>query len=369
MIKDRAEQLRVLHLIYDHPGNPWCGGGGAGRTWAINDILSKRHDISVFCGAFPGAEPQDFPYKVRFLGQAKRYVESRINYILESRKVDARPFDLIVEEFSYYAPIFSRFSGQPMVTVLQGRHGLSALRFRGMYGLVSLVSEYFVLPFRRSVIVVSEHLRPAVHSNARVAVIGQGADIPDDLPPSAEEYVLFLGRLDVWHKGLDILLKAWAQIPLAMQNAMPLHIIGGGNEVEIHDLITSTGVKNVHFKGRLDHREALAAIKRAAFLCMPSRMEGSPLVLYEAFALGKPVIGTSIPAMKGLIPNGIAGLKVPPEDPEALANAIESLLTDPDMRSRMAKGALQIGKEFRWDKIAEAQERFYLETVELSKRK
>jgi len=337
MAMTTGQRLRILHFVYDHPDNPWVGGGGAGRTWHVNKFLSQRHDITVCCGAFPGAKPQDVPFKVRFMGNAERYVESRLKFVLKSRKVDVVPYDLIVEEFSFYAPIFSRFSNRPSVTILQSRHGLKALRYHPIYGFVSLISQYLVLPLRRSVIIVSEHLRPAVHPDALTAVIGQGADIPDNLPPSSEECVLFLGRLDVRIKGLDTLIKAWSLIP-PKRRLLPLHIAGGGDTAKIHHLINSMGSKGVHLIGHLNHKEALEAINKAAFVCIPSRDEGSPLVLYESLVLGKPVIGTSIPALKDLIPDGIAGYQVPPEDPEALSKAIETLIADPIVRSRMAEG-------------------------------
>jgi glycosyltransferase involved in cell wall biosynthesis len=367
MIMPAQERLKILHFVYDHPENPWCGGGGARRTWAINNILAERHDITILCGSFPGAVPQHISFKVRFLGRAKRYTESRLKFIWESRKMNLRQYDLIVEEFSYYAPIISRFPKQPAVTILHGHHGFKALRYRHIYGIVSLISEKLLLPFRRSIIIVSEHLRPVVHSAARIAVIGQGADIPKNLPPTCENYVLFLGRLDVWHKGIDILIKAWARLP-SSECSLPLQIVGGGDVRKVQALIESEGAKNVNLIGRLDHTSALSAIKRAAFICMPSRMEGSPLVLYEAFAIGKPVIGSSIPPIKALISHGIAGLLVPPEDPESLSMAIKSLMVDSGLRSRLARGAAEIGRAFNWNKVAEKQEQFYYETVGFYKR-
>ncbi|MBN1625854.1 MAG: glycosyltransferase family 4 protein [Deltaproteobacteria bacterium] len=360
---NKRDRLRILQLIYDHPDNPWCGGGGAGRAWAINNILAHHHDITVLCGGFPNAKPQDNPFKVRFFDKAKAYVESRVKFMQESRKIDPKPYDLVVEEFSYYAPIFSRFSCRPLVTILHGTHGLNALRYRGLYGILSMVSEYLLLPRRRSVIVVSEHLRPSVKRADRVLVIGQGAEIPDNLLPATEEYVLFIGRLDVWHKGLDTLINAWSRLPLDPPS-MPLYIIGGGDQKKIRTLINSAGADNIFILGRLDHAGAMSAIRKAAFLCMPSRMEGSPLVLYEAFALGKPVIASSIPAFDGLVQHEVNGLLVSPENPYELAKAIGKMIADVDLRSHLSRGAFEKGKEFNWDKIAEMQEKFYLETVE-----
>ena len=177
--------MKILHFCYDHPDNPWVGGGGAGRTWHVNKYLSKKHDITVLCGGFPGAVQKGEPFHVSFLGSAKKYVESRLKYVWNSRRVDTSSYDLVVEEFSYYAPIFSRFRGKPAVTIIQSNHGLSALGFHPVYGVVSLISQYLVLPYRKNVIIVSEHLRPAVNKAVCTATIGQGAEIPEELPPAS----------------------------------------------------------------------------------------------------------------------------------------------------------------------------------------
>ncbi|MFC1840471.1 glycosyltransferase family 4 protein [Thermodesulfobacteriota bacterium] len=361
MVK-KKNKLRILQLIYDHPDNPWCGGGGAGRAWAINNILSKKHDITVCCGGFPGARRKDEPYDIRFLGRSKHYIVSRLKFILGCLKINIESYDLVVEEFSYYAPIFLRSSRRPLVTVLQGQHGLKALRYRGIYGLVSLFSEYITLRTRRSVIIVSEHLRSITHPKALVVVIGQGAEVPERLPENSEEYVLYLGRLDIWHKGLDILIEAWSKIS-SEDKKFPLVIAGGGDVPRIKRLIEKYDAEKISLLGRLTYNEAMDAIRRSAFVCLPSRMEGSPLVLYEAYSLGKPVIGTSIPALKNLIPHGVAGLQVPPDDPEALSKAIISLLNDKLRRRILAEGAEKIGKGYRWDIIAEKQERFYYDVI------
>jgi glycosyltransferase involved in cell wall biosynthesis len=356
-------KLRILHFIYDHPDNPWCGGGGARRTWEINSILASRHDITVFCGGFPGAVPQEEPFKVRFLGKSRNYIESRLKFMVKSHGLNVEKYDLVVEDFSAYSPTFPLVSDQPLVTILHLYHKMQALRNRGLFGLIAIASERVLLSRRQSVITVSEHLRPALNSDARVEVIGQGVNIPTGMPPSAEDYVLFLGRLDIRHKGLDILVQAWAQLPPELC-AMPLYIAGGGAEAQIRALVQESGARNVHLIGRLNHTEALSTLNRAAFLCMPSRIEGSPLVIAEAFALGKPVIVSSIPALKALVPHGIAGLHVSPEDSYLLSKDIEKLLTDSALRRQLAKGARELGSKYSWEEVAKKQEAFYLECLE-----
>ena len=354
--------MKILHFSYDHPENPWCGGGGAQRTWAVNNYLSEKHDITVVCGAFPNAKLKQHPFRVIYLGKAKGYIESRLKYIFMSRHLDFKRYDLVVEEFSYYAPIYSRFSSRPLVTILHSRHGLRALCYHPVYGIISLMSQYTLVPHRKAVIIVSEHLRPVVNPKAMIALIPQGANIPEDLPPSAEKYVLFLGRFDIRIKGLDILIKAWAQLsPSKMR--IPLHIAGPGDRNLVERLIESERATNINIIGPLNHKEALAAISQAAFVCVPSRDEGSPLVVYESFALGKPVIGTAIPALKRLINHGKTGLLVPPEAPSSLSEAIEELISNNEMRKSLGHGAANVGKKFSWEKIAHEQEKFYHKVI------
>ena len=354
--------MRILHLCYDHPDNPWCGGGGAGRTWQVNRLLAARHDITVCCGAFPGAGPRGEPFRVRVLGRARRYVESRLAYIFHSRRLDLRPYDLVVEEFSYYAPVFARFAGRPVVTILQGRHGMDALRARGVYGLVSLVSEYLLLPRRRAVIIDSPHLAGALHPAARTAVIGLGTDPPPDLPPRGEDQVLFVGRLDVWHKGIDTLIAAWAGLDGAARR-WPLVLVGGGDAAAVAELVRRHGAADVILRGRVDHADVLRAMRRAAFVVMPSRMEGFGLVAAEALAAGAPAIVSAIPSLAAIVPHGEAGLQVPPADPAALCRAMGRLATDDALRRRLAAGAARIGVRFSWREIAAAQEVFYREVL------
>jgi len=355
-------RLRILQLIYDHPENPWCGGGGAGRAWAINRVLADRHDITVCCGHFPGAGEKNEPFAVRFMGSASRYAQSRLAFMWHSARMDFSSYDLVVEEFSHYAPVISRFGGRPVVSVLQGRHGMNALRSRGVYGVVSLFSEYVLLPGRRALVLVSEHLRSAVNPAAQTVVIGQGVDLPDPPPPSGSDYVLFLGRLDIWHKGIDTLVAAWSRLSHG-ERRMPLVIAGGGDMAPVQRMLADAGVTDARLTGKLSHAEALAVISRAAFLVMPSRMEGSPLVLYEALALGKPVIGSAIAPIAALLPDGRAGITVPPDAPGRLAEAMRHLLNNLERLTELSKGAAYTGRDFTWIRRAEEQEDFYYRVI------
>lgn len=352
------KRLNILHLIYDHPDNPWCGGGGAVRSWAINHILSQWHDITVYCGAFPDAKEQKKPFKVRFLGKAGNYKESRLKFIIKSRGLSCRPFDLVVEEFSPFSPALIKCGNTPIVTIVHYYLGLNAFRFRPVLGIVSVLSEKILLPGRKSVIFVSEHLKKKFHSHIQSTVIGPGVNLPLDLPPSSEDYILFLGRFDIEIKGLDTLVKAWSMIPENLR-VLPLYIAGGGDQNEIRNLINQTGAGDIHLLGHLDHQEAMKTLKKAAFLCAPSRMEGCGIVIYEAFSLGKPVVASKIPSFENIVKNNVTGLLVPSDDPESLKDAIVHLLNHQELRNKMVMEIRRMNRDFSWEAAARKQAQFY----------
>jgi glycosyltransferase involved in cell wall biosynthesis len=70
---------------------------------------------------------------------------------------------------------------------------------------------------------------------------------------------------------------------------------------------------------------------------LSSHFEGMPLAAMEFMAAGKPVVATAVGGLPDLIGDGVHGLLVPPGDPEALAEALASLLHDPDRRAAMGR--------------------------------
>jgi len=69
-------------------------------------------------------------------------------------------------------------------------------------------------------------------------------------------------------------------------------------------------------------------------LCLPSSVEGLPLVVLEAMAQGKPVVATAVGGTPELVVDGETGLLVPPGDAGALADALEEILRDPELARR-----------------------------------
>jgi glycosyltransferase involved in cell wall biosynthesis len=88
-----------------------------------------------------------------------------------------------------------------------------------------------------------------------------------------------------------------------------------------------------------------AALTKTDIFCLPSYREGVPNALLEACASGLPIVTTDVPGCRDVVKHGVNGLLVPPRDANALADALETLITNPALRSTMGKAGRQISIE------------------------
>lgn len=168
--------------------------------------------------------------------------------------------------------------------------------------------------------------------------------------------LLFCGRLNGPHreKGVDVLLKA---MPFIVQkHNVVLRIAGTGPRVdEYKSLVESLGLAEfVRFLGFVEHGELPQIYSAADLVVVPSRRENFPLVCIEAMARCLPVVSTRAGGIPEVVEDGVTGVLVAPDNPHALAGAINSLLADRDrMKAMGVKGRERVEKYFTWDNVAE----------------
>jgi len=156
---------------------------------------------------------------------------------------------------------------------------------------------------------------------------------------------LSIGRL-VEKKGFPYLIEA-ARILKESGRSLVVRIVGGGDQRRaLEDEIARAGLTGiVELVGAMPQERLLAEYQRASVFVLPCIVtdngdrDGIPNVLVEAMRMGRPVVSTAISGIPELVIDGKTGLLVPPRDPDALAEAIASLLDDPARAGELAAQA------------------------------
>lgn len=164
-------------------------------------------------------------------------------------------------------------------------------------------------------------------------------------------------------KGNKYLIEAAKEI---VKNYRQIYffIVGDGpSKTELEEQVKNLSLtENVIFTGhRNDVKEILEKIN---LFVLPSLQEGTPMIVMEAMALGKPIIATDIPGVNRLIENNITGILVPPADSIRLAEAILYLYRNPDFANKLGEQAKKVFKEkFTAEQMVRKTEQLYEELV------
>jgi glycosyltransferase involved in cell wall biosynthesis len=188
----------------------------------------------------------------------------------------------------------------------------------------------------------------------KLSIVRCGIDLADlpTMPYQSIEgerplQVIAVGRLSP-EKGQAGLLDAIAMLRDRSIDVALTMVGDGPEEASLHAQVDRLRIGAlVRFVGRQDERTTLRSIAAADVLVLSSFMEGLPVVLMEAMALGIPVIATRVAGIPELVRDEVSGLLFDPADWGALADAIARLAADPPLRERLvAAGRLRIEQDF-----------------------
>jgi rhamnosyl/mannosyltransferase len=150
-----------------------------------------------------------------------------------------------------------------------------------------------------------------------------------------EPYFLFLGVLR-YYKGLNNLINSAKLINVRIV------IAGGGKADDLKKKVKELGLNNVVFAGQVTHAEKMALLDSCLALVLPSshRSEAFGMVLLEASMMGKPMITCEVGTGTSHVNlSGITGLVVPKDNPILLADAMQTLLVEDNLKLQMGMEA------------------------------
>jgi glycosyltransferase involved in cell wall biosynthesis len=188
----------------------------------------------------------------------------------------------------------------------------------------------------------------------RVIVVPYGVDLTRFCPrPREERTPVVIGAVSRLspEKGFEHLLRAVAMLRDRGVDATLVLAGGGPSRAALERLASQLSITpRVRFLGDLAHEDVPAALQRMDIFAMPSTWEGFGVSAVEASAMQLPVVASNIHGIPDVVVDGETGLLVPPRDPAALANALERLAGNPELRRRMgAAGRAFVAAHYRWE--------------------
>jgi GalNAc-alpha-(1->4)-GalNAc-alpha-(1->3)-diNAcBac-PP-undecaprenol alpha-1,4-N-acetyl-D-galactosaminyltransferase len=347
--------MRIAFVIYS------LGAGGAERVAStlINYWVSVGQQVTLV--TLDSVEKDFYPIDTRV---------KRVALHLASESKNGREFiGNNLQRVKSLRGLFRSFEFDVVVSFIDKINVLVLLATLGL-GVPVIVSEH-TDPRKYAVGSVTAGLRRVLYPSARAVVvltagIGRWARkivrkesiyvIPNPISSqflvnhlsngtTAHHTVVGMGRMGP-EKGFDRLLTAFANCAERHPDWI-LRIVGEGTErSRLHALAVKLGLES---RIRLDTvtKEPEKVLHDSDLFVLSSRYEGFPMALLEAMACGLPVISFDCPSgPREMIRDGIDGVLVPPDDVGALANAMGSLMGDPEERRRLATRAVEVRERF-----------------------
>lgn len=300
----------------------------------------------------------------------------KLRYLVHARRVarlvrDARPHLVHALHLTSYGYLAARAGVRPTLVSVWGTDVLEAPG-------VSPFHEYLTrFALRRADYVTATGLQLAsatltyLPASKPVTVVPYGVDLdrfrPEPRPPREEPVVGYVGRLSP-EKGLVTLLRALAELRERRVPWRALLVGDGPERAALERLAARLGIADrVRFTGEVSHEEVPAHLQAFDVFAMPSTWEGFGVAAVEAQAMELPVVASGVHGIPDVVAHGETGLLVPPAQPLALADALESLLTDRDRRVEMGRaGRRLVERRYDWRENTARMERIYRELVAAS---
>lgn len=371
--------MRILFFNYEYPP---LGGGAANATAYILKEYSKIPDLKV--DLVTSSIDGDYHLEkigenisihklpigknknnLHYQSQKELLTYTWKAYFFAKKLIRENKYDLGHSFFTvpcgFISFLLKKQHKIPYVVSLRGADvpGYSD-RFRFLYKFIKPIAR---LIWKNSFRVVSnsQGLRGlALKTNFKqeIDIIPNGIDISDFAPKPekkpADKIIITIGASRITaRKGISYLLEAIKKLSPKYPNIF-LKAMGDGNEKEnLEKLAKELNLeKNAEFIGRVPRENTFSYYQEASIFVLPSLNEGMSNAMLEALASGLPLIATDTGGTRELVTDGVNGFIVKMKDSEDLADKIEILLKDADLRKKMGEASRKKAETMSWGKVA-----------------
>ncbi|QWR77289.1 glycosyltransferase family 4 protein [Candidatus Magnetomonas plexicatena] len=364
--------MKILHLLYESKGDSFGIGGVGVRAYELYKFIGKRHDVTLLCKKYKGAKDGVIEgIKHVFCGiESNSLTVALLSYALFASiyvRLNGHKYDVIIEEFSPAIPTFLCFyKKRPLAVQIQGFTGWQYFgKYNPFYALTLFVFERIFPKLYKNIILVNgvTAKRLNLPKNKNIAIIPNGIDETLLKTQVGEgSYILYLGRIDIHTKRLDLLIKAYEDVYKSYPE-VKLVIAGDGRDMEKLNTILSGLDENVRnnisLPGWVEKEQKVEYLSNALMVVLPSQYEVQPIAVTEALAAGRAVIVSDIEELEAMVKSGLC-VSFKSGDYQALAVQIMNLLKDTKLRQTLGRTGRKWAYDYHWEKLSSDFEKFLL---------
>lgn len=358
--------MKILVFSWRDPKHPQAGGAEQVLHEHMKGWLAAGHSVVLFTSLFKGATGNETLDGITIIRYGFQYLGVHVAAFFWYLFGKHPKFDLVVDQF-HGIPFFTTlYVRVPKLAVLQEVAREVWLinqlprPFNWIIGYLGYLLEPFIfLLYRRVHFMVGSNsakddlIKFRIPAN-NIFIIPHGVIVkkPNPMPKKeSKKTVIFLGAL-TRDKGIEDAIRAFAILDKKWD--YNFWIVGKGPPdytnylKKLVEILSIT--KKVRFFGFVSTEEKFELLAKAHLLVNPSIREGWGLVNIEANSMGTPVVAYKSPGLVDSVNQGVSGIFVKKNTPEALAETIYSVLTDTKRLAKMSRTAISWSKQFSWKK-------------------
>ena len=332
-------------------------------------LVRRGHAVTLLVSGWPGAAARETVDGLDVHRVGGRHTFSLMAPLYYQRRLRRERHDLLIEDLNkvpVFAPLWAR---EPVVLLVHHLFGSTAFQEATLPFATAtwLLEQPLPLAYRKlPVQAVSESTAGDLvrrgFERTRIEVITNGVDLESFSPDPAgrrfeEPTLLYLGRLKQY-KRVDLILLAMSALRARGVRARLLVAGRGDAADDLRALAARLQLDDrVEFLGFVDEEHKRKLFRGAWVHVLTSPKEGWGISNLEAAACGTPTIASDAPGLRDSVIDGGTGFLVPHGDVTALADRLEQLLQDGELRTRLGAGARQFALQHTWDRAAEETER------------
>lgn len=357
--------MRITFLDFDDIRNPLLAAGQAKATYEVGKLLvQKGHDVTVISSKYPGySDRKESGITYKHIGAGTKKIRlNNILYILSIpfavKDIDS---DIIVECFTapistLLTPLYTHVPVVALPSSFEAEHFSEKYHvpFKYIERFGSQLYKYF-LPYSEYVDQKMKRMNPNIIS--MIVPEGVGKEF-FSIKKEKPKHILFLGRLDMDQKGIDLLLQAYSKVKDRIN--YPLIIAGNGPDKDkVKDLINKLHLeKDVRMVGPAYGQKKHTLLAESLFVAFSSRHETFSCFALEALASGLPLVAFDIPGLSWT-DNGNT-VKAKSYDIDSYAKALLQTAHNKNL-SHMQKEARKYAANYTWDNVANKFEDFFIQ--------